>query len=187
MLVLCGCGALGSQIAMHLAGPELSFLLIDDDVVEEHNLATSVYMQHHVGAMKAVVLSEMLVRKCRVKEVRSSCRTVQGREVRQLAEGATLVIDTFDNVEARACTQGLGVPTLHVGVAENRTGAVIWDEWYTLPKSRYSRGENPVCTHMLGRPILRFTAAVAARVVERFLETSEKLCYVTTEDMGLYF
>jgi len=189
-LIIAGCGALGSIVALHLATPDRRFLLIDDDRVEEHNIGTSAYSTHHMGALKAVVLAEVLWRKCEVQS-RAITRTMD-RPLDQSglwSENIALVIDTFDNTEARAFTCGLEhvaaaysrVPTLHVGVSEQRTGAVMWDEDYTLPESQFTRGENPVCTHHLGRRILRFTAAVAAEAVERFLETGEKASYIVPE------
>ena len=174
-LIIAGCGALGSQIALHLAVPDRRFLLIDDDRVEEHNIGTSAYSLHHVGALKASVLAELLWRKCEAQS-ETNTRTLD-RNYGFYAAG--LIIDTFDNVESRALTRGY--TTLHVGVSEQRTGAVTWDEDYTLPTSQYARGDNPICTHHLGRRILRFTAAVAAEAAERFLETGEKVSYVIPE------
>jgi len=188
MILLAGCGALGSQIALHLATPDRRFLLIDDDHVEEHNVGTSAYSLHHVGAMKAVVLAEMLWRKC---EAQCHVRTKTLGDRYDLFSIATamskddvnglLIVDTFDNIEARSATCNFGAPTLHVGVSEQRTGAVTWDEDYTLPESQFARGENPICTHHLGRRILRFTAAVAAEAAERFLETGERVSCIIPE------
>ena len=187
MIIIAGCGALGSQIALHIATPDRQFLLIDDDRVEEHNIGTSIYSLHHVGALKAVVLAELLYRKCETRS-RVVTRTIDKPLDASgfWAENIALVVDTFDNVEARALTCGLEhvaaaysrVPTLHVGVSEQRTGAVVWDEDYILPESEYGRGENPVCTHHLGRRILQFTVAVATEAIEHFLETNEQLSYI---------
>lgn len=172
MIALMGCGAIGSLLALHLASPDREFLLVDDDRVGNENIATGAFYLHHVGALKAHVLAEMLARKC-------GCRaTVETRTFgpnrARLVAGADLVVDSFDNAAARQATrqaaQSYGVPLLHVGVSEGRVGGTFWDEVFAMPDpDQYERGHNPVCTHHLGRPILRRTAVVAADVIERFL------------------
>jgi hypothetical protein len=177
-IVIAGAGALGSQIAMHLALPDREFLIIDDDRVEEENLLTTVYSRQHVGAMKAVVLAELLWRKCRCKS--QTCTQTLTSRSRVIMPLPAVLVDTFDNTEARELTRhGF---TVHVGVSENRTGSVVWDKFYAVPGGP-PRGQNPICTHELGRPILRFTAAIAAGAIEEFLETGKQTCYVCTEDM----
>ncbi len=100
-ILLCGCGALGSQIALHLARPELEFVLVDDDRVEEGNVATSAYGQQHIGMHKVSALASILWQKCRCKA--NACNTTL--EVKDWGWTADaeldLVIDTFDNTNKR--------------------------------------------------------------------------------------
>ena len=160
MILVAGCGALGSQIALQIAHLGERFVLIDDDRVEDHNVTTgtSAYSLHHAGALKVVVLAELLWRKCGA-EAETDTRTLtmdrMNHQVETLSPDEDLILDTFDNVQSRQFTRYRVVPTLHVGVSENRVGAVQWDEDYALPDSPYRRGENPVCTHHLGAPSLR--------------------------------
>ena len=43
-IVVCGCGAVGSLLALNIAHiPDVSFVLIDDDRIEEDNIATSAF------------------------------------------------------------------------------------------------------------------------------------------------
>lgn len=177
IIYLCGCGALGSQIAMAIAQPGLEFVMFDDDRVGEENIGTSAFYPHHVGTMKAISLAEMVYLKSRTR-ARPIIKTL---ERIQPLWGADLIIDTFDNVQSRMYT--CGMDTVHVGVSEDRTGAVIWDEVYTLPPREFERGHNPVCTHQLGRGILRYAAAVAAGVIERFMDTGEKRSLVILENL----
>jgi len=184
---LCGAGSLGSQIAMMIARPDLVFLVIDDERIEAENIATSTsaYYRHHVGALKARVLAEMLYRKCGASS-QVHIKTLTDGSVFSvlLLFGPDLIIDTFDNSGARELTTCTEVPTVHVGVSESRTGSVTWDEHYTVPDGP-PRGENPICTHELGRGILRFTSAVAAGVIDRFLVTGEKVDCVVTESLEI--
>ena len=182
-IVMAGCGALGSQIALHIAIPASRFLLIDDDRIEDVNVitGTSAFLMHQVGGLKALVLAEMVYCKCGA-QAKTDTRTLTPRR-QHILRGAGLVIDTFDNAEARRLTCGLSIPVVHVGVSAARTGAVIWDEHYTLREDEYGRGHNPICTHQMGRQILRFTAAVAAGVIEHFFSTGEKRSMIVTEGM----
>ena len=189
-ILLCGCGALGSQIALHLARPEIEFVLVDDERVEETNIATSVYGQQHIGMLKVNALATILWQKCRCKaddynvtlcrdvipSIHEACRD----------HNAVLIIDTFDNVEARAIACKLyddyySFRIVHAGVSQDRTGEILWNKDYVLPTVRVPRGENPICTHELGAPILRFTAALCANIVEDWIETGNERSVVITQ------
>ena len=177
---------------MHLAHPDREFIIIDDDRVGEENLLTTVYSRQHVGAMKAVVLAELLWRKCRCQSRTITDALETRRQMDTIVRdgwpnNSRVLIDTFDNPEARSLTCGwMEIAAVHVGVSENRTGSVVWDPYYKEP-SGPPRGENPICTHELGRPILRFTAVVAAQAVEEFLAADFHdcviNCYFCTENM----
>lgn len=183
-IAICGCGALGSQIAMLLALPGREFVLIDDDVVEDVNLGTTVYFTFHVGVPKVVALAELLYRRaeCQALPVPETLE----RKQRILRIAPDLVVDTFDNADARALTHNLFIPTVHAGVSEERAGAVLWDLGYKVPQG-LPRGENPVCTHELGRPILRTVALCAVNVIERFLADGARLnCFLRDETHILF-
>lgn len=182
-LALCGCGALGSWLGLFLASPEHDFILIDDDRVGGENIATSAFSIQHVGASKAVVLSEMMYRKCKCIAVPHFFTFTEANL--NLLAGCDLVIDTFDNLESRRLLHGLDIPTVHAGVSEARTGEVAWDEGYVLPDDGYARGDNPICTHELGKRILRSTAAITASVIEMWLVDGTRANFVLTERMEI--
>lgn len=172
-IYIAGCGALGSQISMHLALNDVRFILIDNDRVGQENIGTSAYDRHQAGMPKANALAELLwLRGCADTEpqIRFVDATIKTRD-------EYLIIDSFDNVQARSHTCGLN--TVHVGVSTDRTGIILWDDSYTLPEE--PEGGNPVCTHLLGRKILRMTATYAANVIEHYLETGEKRNALVTE------
>lgn len=168
MIVLAGCGALGSQIGMLLAHLPYEFSLLDDERVEEANVrnGTSAYYRHHVGVMKAHALATMMYRKSWAIAV-ADTRTLEGPYRRH--SHVDLLIDTFDNPRSRSWTCGLDIPVMHVGVSADRVGSVLWGGHYRPSEDGYQRGENPVCTHQLGASILRVTSAVAASLAEGFL------------------
>jgi len=175
-LAFAGCGALGSWAAMMLAGnTDIDEMwLFDDDVVEDGNIATTVYLTHQVGVPKAIALAELLYRKdvnaVPINGTINSHRDIF--DILPLPPDFT-VIDTFDNREARMCTYppGIWVNTLHAGVSEARTGAVVWHvNWKIPPPSGYGRNENPICTRHLGAQILQLTAAHTAAAIRRTIE-----------------
>jgi hypothetical protein len=156
--------------------------LFDDDLIEEHNLATTIYMQHQLGHQKANALAEMLFRKG-VETVIPLTSTVRSfRDITFTMGGGAhlhedlLVIDTFDNREARMCTGEAGwVNTIHAGVSVERTGAILWHQYWKPPSGEFKRGENPICTRHVGAQIIQLTAAHVARVVRVFLDTGERI------------
>lgn len=182
-LCIVGAGALGSQIALHLAHPDHTMLVIDDDVVEDVNLTTTTFSTPHLGCRKATVLSEMLYHKCGCVAEPMTRTLTQARQI--LSWKPELTIDTLDNAEGRAITHGLWMPTLHVGVSTTRVGAIIWDGRYQVPEGP-ARGQAHICTWQVGRPILRLTAALAANVVEHWMGTEEQRDVWVTEDGRTY-
>ena len=177
-ILFAGVGSLGSQIAMHLAGPQHKMTFIDDDVVEAQNIGTSAYGYHHLGLPKVRVIAQMV-------ESRGAAETL-ARQITAKHEKdfpkADLVIDTFDNPRARRLTTKIKGTVLHVGVSPDRTGMVYWDDVYHKPKIVFERGHNPICTNALGRPILRVTAAVASGIIEHYLRTGKKRSVLVMED-----
>ena len=168
MIAIVGCGALGSRIALELAGQEL--MLLDDDRVGEENVGASAYSLHHAGRFKSIVLSELCAR--RSIRAQHDTKTLASENVGTLSE-MSLVVDCLDNAPSRSLLAGLPAPTLHVGVSEMGSGSCLWDhDGYQVPDDGYPRGHNPVCTHLLSAQLLRMTATAAVGVIEHFLAES---------------
>lgn len=179
VIVFAGCGALGSFIASHLNVPEtIEYVLIDDDVVEEQNIGTSIYEKVMVGIPKVQALGTLLYRRNR-RRCRVSKRTIENYIDLRCAAGGhyddDLVIDTFDNPVARNTTRGNSYNVLHCGVSPDFTGSILWDEIYPELDISFERGENLVCTNQLGASIIRLTAIKSCDIIETYLATGEKL------------
>ncbi len=196
-IVLAGCGAVGSRLALELAAPGLSFLLIDDDRVDGNNVRTgsTIFWSQHIGVYKVWALGEMLAR-------RFGCvshafnETLTRSKVQQfgLFRGARVIVDGFDNVEARQMLVDLQAlpeygqaipPVVHVGVSPHGTGLVAWGDKYELPEEAPARGVNPVCTHALGRDIITWTSTVAAIIIRQYLETGRQRSVITTKGLSV--
>lgn len=167
-LVLCGAGALGSNLADSLVRQGFRQLrVIDRDRVEEHNVSTQVYGEGDVGAWKVEVLRTQLFRAAGV-EVEAVRKELSDRTVRQLLKDADLVVDTFDNSVSRRLVQehcrDAKVACLHAGLHADY-GEVIWNERYRVP----SDVGQDVCDYPLARNLVLLTVAVAAETLVRYV------------------
>jgi molybdopterin/thiamine biosynthesis adenylyltransferase len=166
--VLCGAGALGSHLADSLVRQGFGPLrVIDRDRIEEHNVSTQLYGQADVGGWKVEVLRNRLFRAVGV-EVEAVAKELTERNARILLKGAGLVVDTFDNSDARRLVQdacrALPVPCLHVGLFADYA-EVVWDESYRVPAD--VAGE--VCDYPLARNLVLLAVVVAAETLVRFV------------------
>lgn len=187
-IILCGCGALGSYIAMGIAREGQYFYLFDDDVVAlENTNGLSAYTPDSIGRKKIDALAVMLRRRYNVNASGRS-KTVTNRNQLPDQKGVDCIaIDCFDNIEAREYTVGLDVPTLHISIGEQGLGAIEWDDIYKLPKSGYERGENPVCTNELGHDLILFTSTVASIIINKYLSTKTKQSmYVMPDSLEIF-
>lgn len=184
LVAICGCGALGGWAAIHLAKMGLQKLvLIDDDLVEEHNLGTQPFRLQDLGGHKALILANDLYRltgTCRATPV---TKRLTPQNAERLLKGAAVVLDTFDNHESRRAVQEaclkLGIPCLHAGMSGEGTGDLQWEPGYVVPPDV----ELPdPCAYPLGLVLVNLTAALAAELVVRFLLHGEKKNYLVLRD-----
>lgn len=178
-IAVAGCGALGSRIALELARPGRSFLLLDDDVVEERNLAASVFHAHQVGRRKVEALAELLWWRARCP-CRAVHRTLATGRL-GLFDGAALAVVTFDNAEARNLCNRLEIPVVQVGMSDRGTGVIHWDR-PDFGADEHARGQNPVCTGDLSVALVRMVVVAASNEVERWLETGRGRDVFVTEN-----
>ncbi len=170
---ICGAGALGSHLALGLARTGVGHLrVIDRDRVEERNLSTQTWSRGDVGGPKAKLLAHTIFRAVGT-QVDGRMKELTRSNGRALLRGLDLVIDVFDNSEARAAVQlaaaELRIPCLHAGLASDYAECV-WDPHYTVP----SNANDDVCDYPLARNLAVVAAALASELAVRFLATGEK-------------
>jgi molybdopterin-synthase adenylyltransferase len=184
-LVLCGAGALGSQLADNLARQGFPHLkVIDRDRVEEHNVSTQLYGESDVGAWKVEVLRQRLFRATGV-EIDAIRKELTERNARGLLQEGRLVIDTFDNSISRRLVweqcRTMQLPCLHVGLSIDY-GEVIWSEDYRVPRDV----AGDVCDYPLARNLVLLVVGVASEAILRFvLEGSRENWSVTLRDFAV--
>lgn len=166
-LVLCGDGAIGSNLADTLVRQGFSKLrLIDKDRVDTHNINTQVFEEADVGALKVAATQNRVFRTVGV-EIETESKELTAANVKKLLKGADLVIDGFDNNQSRRLVQDhcrkTGTPCLHAGLHTDY-GEVVWDEVYTVPQDT----DGDVCDYPLARNLVMMVVAVAAEEILDF-------------------
>lgn len=133
-LTLVGCGFLGSLWAIEAAKRlrafkmNVSFRLIDPDVVEERNCVAQWFSPSQIKRPKAKVLRAGLAPY--LNQVSAAVAKLEQGNSDALIEGTALIVCAVDNVPARQLlwTEAvrLSVPLLSLGASQMGTGAVDW-------------------------------------------------------------
>ncbi|MBI4863037.1 MAG: ThiF family adenylyltransferase [Candidatus Riflebacteria bacterium] len=184
-LVLCGAGAVGSNLAVNLVRQGFTRVrVIDDDRVGQRNLSTQTYSRADVGALKVVALKNDLFRTVGVEIDAVSQRLTEANALR-LLKGASVVVDGFDNAASRALVRDAvrlnAIPCLHVGLSADYA-EVIWDPSYRVPSGR---GED-VCDYPLARNLIQLACAVASEVLVDVVAGNPPSSYtITLRDLSV--
>jgi hypothetical protein len=101
--------------------------------------------------------------------------------VKQLS-GADVVVDGFDNHDARALVTAhcreQGIPCLHVGLSADYA-EVLWNEGYRVPHDVEDEGVN-VCDYPMARNLIQFAVALVSEVLVRFVLEGRRESYSFT-------
>lgn len=102
-VAVCGLGGLGSNVAIALARAGVGkLILIDFDCVDITNLHRQQYKATQVGVAKAVALPENLREISPYIELESHQVRITEENVMELVGKADVVVEAFDNAEAKA-------------------------------------------------------------------------------------
>jgi molybdopterin/thiamine biosynthesis adenylyltransferase len=132
---LIGCGFLGSlwteEVLKRLFALEKdrNFLFVDNDVWEERNIANQLCTPDDVGKPKCMTVGDLAA-----EYDTGDCDSIQERvnigNAREVIGDAGLIVDALDNIESRHVIwtygQTLGIPVLHLGISQGKTGSVQW-------------------------------------------------------------
>jgi len=180
-LVVCGAGAVGSNLVINLVRQGFrSIRVIDDDRVESHNIGTQTYGCSDVGAFKAEVLQTEVFRAVGV-EIEAERRRLTEKNVEKMLAGVDIVIDGFDNTASRllvteSCRKN-GTACLHVGLSADYA-EVLWNEDYRVPQD--GAGGVDVCDYPLARNLSQFAVALASEALVRYVLTGQRQNYSFT-------
>ncbi len=178
-IVVCGCGAIGSNLIVNLIRQGFeSITVIDMDRIEQHNLNNQIWGRREVGGMKASLMENIAYSSMGVKVV-GIAKELTASNIKKVFEGASLVIDAFDNSKSRRLVSDYckdKVDCLHIGLNTDYA-EVIWNETYRVPND-VDGGD--VCEYPLARNICMLSVVVATEVLLRFVETKAKESYSIT-------
>lgn len=184
-VVICGAGAVGSNLAVNLAKQGFLHLrVIDFDRVEEHNLGTQAYGRKDIGGLKVHALRNVVFRDCGFSIEPVSAKLEKGNLHRHVGS-PDVIVDALDNHEGRSLlTDHCNDPSivhpkracLHVGTDADYA-EVIWNKSYKVPEDRDGDG---ACDYPLARNVVMLAVAVAAECLIEFVLTGEQRSYHIT-------
>lgn len=170
-ILFCGVGALGSHAATlcRTLGADLAF--VDFDRVEAKNLLSQAYTRQAVGKNKAQALALQLRTFYGVEAAAYPVRLV-AQNVAEVAAGADLLVDCFDNAPGRRVVldhaRATGVASVHAGLAADGTfGLARWGERFA-PDEADEPGQ-ATCEGGEHLPFIGLVAATLAGVVRDFV------------------
>jgi molybdopterin-synthase adenylyltransferase len=169
LITICGAGALGGNLTEMLARMGFTRLkLVDKDRVEMRNLSTQPYCRAEVGTPKARALANTLYRAVQAN-VEPMVVELTSKNATNLLQGSVLVVDAFDNREARATvsetTRLHSLPCIHIGFSSDGLyGSGIWESYYKVPQE----GPGDPCDYPLTRPLALILTSLAVRAIVDF-------------------
>lgn len=148
--------------------------MIDFDRVEEHNIGTQMYGPDDVGDLKVAALERIVHAGSGISISPIAKRVQKPKDIAQfssLAVENSLVIDAFDNAEARRFAYEFGRdfqrPVLHVGF-NGGYSELKFNDHYKVPSGE---GED-ICEYPLARNMVTLTCSVAAEMIVKYLTDS---------------
>ncbi len=169
-ILICGIGALGSNLADNLCRQGITNLsVVDDDRIELHNINTQVWTSNDVGALKSATIANHIYN-VTGQDILQSNKRVDARTIKKLAKNAHILVDCFDNTESRQILYDYaskeGVACLHIGLFEDY-GEVVWNEDYKVPQQQSE--ESDLCDYPLARNIAMLASVVATEEIIRYI------------------
>ncbi len=185
-IVICGAGAIGSQLADNLARHGAANLrVVDRDRVEERNIGTQIFDRSEIGAPKAETVAARVFRATGA-EIESFNKNLDEKSIAKLLRGADITVDCLDNSAGRALItqhcRAHNLDCLHLGVNADY-GEAKWNEDYLVPEDVAGIG---ACDYPLARNLLLLVVAIGSESLLRCLWTQEKRDWsVTLNDLKI--
>mgnify|MGYP001606684005 CR=1 FL=1 len=190
-ILICGAGAIGSNLAALLACDlkgEHEIIVLDKDNVEERNVqaGTQFYQKDQVGMSKVEAL-QYNIYKWYEREVKIINKEISHENLRIILEsGKTinvvdsydLIIDCLDNYDARSLVQNhweqlhKKLNILHLGFSDQFTFAIEWAENYKVPTDITSGFD--ICEMEGAASFVKMVASLGSLVTQEFIKDGKK-------------
>lgn len=180
-IIVCGCGAIGSNLIDNLLRQGFkNITVIDDDRVEDHNRGTQIWDSREVGRLKTDAMKNraFVSTKTIIKSVPR--RLTENSIKKHIPTKESIIIDTFDNSKSRGmlyehCKLSKQ-PCLHTGLFQD-FAEIIWNETYIVPGEPTGMD---VCEYPLARNIILLCIAVTSEVLIKYINKGVKKSYMIT-------
>lgn len=191
-ICICGCGAIGSNLAINLARQGFNnFTLIDDDRVENHNIGTQTYIVDDIGKLKVhslekqiedIYIGDSFADNVDITTINKRITTKNTK----LLKNSDIIVDCFDNTESRQILKDFGLknnnPVIHAGLYEDYA-EIFWNDQYKVPQIKDGLD---VCDYPLARNVIVLLTAVLSEIIIRFFMSLEKENYsITLKDFSI--
>jgi molybdopterin/thiamine biosynthesis adenylyltransferase len=178
-IVLCGVGAIGSNLADNLIRQGFQKITaIDFDRIEEHNRNNQIWGFRDVGLFKVTALKSYAFNALKVS-IEAIDKKLDKSNIKKYLKSGDLVIDGFDNAESRVIVtehcRALNIDCLHIGLAED-CAEVTWNESYRIPKDI---GKD-ICEYALARNTALLSVVVGTESIIKFIDSGIKESYTMT-------
>jgi molybdopterin/thiamine biosynthesis adenylyltransferase len=169
-LIVCGAGALGSNIVENMARQGFKkFTVIDFDRVDDHNRHTQAYDRRDVGQLKVAALKSKIFNIMGFS-ITDIAKKLEESNLKKYLKKDSLIIDGFDNSESRGlitkyCLEN-DILCLHAGLYKDYA-EIRWNPVYRVPAP--VKGLD-VCEYPLARNIVMMASIVTIEIIINYLE-----------------
>jgi saccharopine dehydrogenase-like NADP-dependent oxidoreductase len=177
-ILICGVGAIGSNLASNLVADlkgKHEITVLDKDTVETRNVSagTQFYTPDQVGQPKVEALQFNLYKQFQ-REVDIRNCDIHGILAKE--KRFDLIIDCFDNHDARNIIQTQFkdyTEVLHIGFSDQFTFAIEWADHYQVPTDITTGFD--ICEMEGARAFVATVAALGALVAEKWIDDKTKM------------
>lgn len=181
-IVVCGVGAAGSNVLLHLiySFPKINFTVVDFDKVESRNweAGTQPYSKVDLNRPKTQAIQRicMALKEKKINAFNERVNSVKDLESLAPNPVNTLFIDAFDNADSRNFFTQLKKEynVFHVGFSGQLTGEGVWDNTFTPMVASKKDANIDVCEMTLARAFIFSLTGMAAMTITTFLENGKK-------------
>ncbi|MEO5366975.1 MAG: ThiF family adenylyltransferase [Magnetococcus sp. WYHC-3] len=176
-ICVVGCGALGSHLVLMGRNLKVEFTVIDDDRVEQKNIASQFHTKMGLSKNKTQALQQAMNGLFGLA-IKTVPHRLTSNNVDSLLSGADVVVDCVDNGESRRVIQNYvrskGIPCLHGALAaDGQFGSVIWDELFKIDDENV-RGQ-ATCDGGEFLPFIVDVSSALVRCLQDYLEKDKKI------------
>jgi len=185
--VVCGAGALGSNIVENMARQGFKkFTVIDFDRVDDHNRHTQAYDRRDVGQLKVTALKSRIFNIMGLT-ITDVAKKLEESNLKKHLKKDSIIIDGFDNSESRGlvtkyCMEN-NILCLHAGLYKDYA-EIKWNPVYRVPEP--VKGLD-VCEYPLARNIVMMASIVTIETIINYLELGVFNNFeITLKDMTIF-